>query len=81
MSEKDTKTIGVVDIGSNSTRLSIYRCENGSSRLLLNKKKMTGLAQYVKNGAYENKVEKGAKRLIGSELYEHIRSLFDRHKA
>lgn len=46
----DNKTIGVVDIGSNSTRLSIYRCEDGGSRMLLNKKKMTGLAQYVKNG-------------------------------
>ena len=33
-----------------------------------------------KHGAHENNREKGAKRLIGSELYEHIRSLFDIHK-
>lgn len=45
------KTIGIVDIGSNSTRLSIYRGEGTSIKLLLNKKKMTGLAQYVVNGA------------------------------
>ncbi len=45
------KTIGVVDIGSNSIRLSIYRGDAVSTKLLLNKKKMTGLAQYVVNGA------------------------------
>lgn len=63
LSEKDTKTIGVVDIGSNSTRLSIYRCENGSSRLLLNKKRMTGLAQYVKNGVL---TREGIREAVGA---------------
>ena len=41
---------GVVDIGSNTIRLSIYHCEGRSFKLLLNKKEMAGLAGYVKGG-------------------------------
>ena len=29
---------GVVDLGSNTVRLSIYQCEEGSARLLMNRK-------------------------------------------
>ncbi len=44
---------GVVDLGSNTVRLSIYRCETDGRRfqLLLNKKVMAGLAGYVEGGA------------------------------
>lgn len=42
---------GVVDVGSNTIRLSIYHCEGEKIKLLLNKKEMAGLAGYVKDGA------------------------------
>lgn len=35
---------GIIDVGSNTIRLSIYRCENGTFKLLLGKKVMAGLA-------------------------------------
>lgn len=34
----------VVDLGSNTIRLSIYQWESGNFKLLLNKKEMAGLA-------------------------------------
>jgi len=40
---------GIIDMGSNSIRLSIYRVEEKEARLLLNKKETAGLASYVKN--------------------------------
>lgn len=42
---------GIVDLGSNTIRLSIYQCENGAGRLLMNRKVMAGLADYVEGGA------------------------------
>ena len=42
---------GIVDLGSNTIRLSIYQCEEGQSRLLMNRKVMAGLADYVEEGA------------------------------
>lgn len=41
---------GVIDVGSNTVRLTIYKVERGKAILLLNKKKAVGLASYVKNG-------------------------------
>lgn len=41
---------GVVDVGSNTIRLSIYQCEGETIRLLLNKKEMAGLAGYIQDG-------------------------------
>ena len=41
---------GIVDVGSNTIRLSIYKYENNKVILLLNKKTMAGLAGYVKDG-------------------------------
>lgn len=41
---------GIVDLGSNTIRLSIYKCEQGSSHLLMNRKVMAGLAGYSENG-------------------------------
>ena len=41
---------GLVDVGANSIRLSIYEAENGTAKLLVNKKDTAGLSSYVKNG-------------------------------
>lgn len=41
---------GVVDVGSNTIRLSIYRCEDETTQLLLHRKTMAGLASYVEEG-------------------------------
>ena len=41
---------GIVDVGSNTIRLSIYRWEGQKFKLLMNKKEMAGLAGYIKNG-------------------------------
>lgn len=41
---------GIVDMGSNSVRLSVYDCEAGRITLLVHKKIMAGLAGYVKKG-------------------------------
>lgn len=42
---------GIADVGSNTVRLSIYKCEGGEVRLLMNRKTMAGLAGYVRHGA------------------------------
>ena len=41
---------GIADVGSNTVRLSIYKCEGGEIRLLMNRKVMAGLAGYVRHG-------------------------------
>lgn len=41
---------GIVDLGSNTIRLSIYHWEGQDFRLLLNKKTMAGLTGYVQGG-------------------------------
>ena len=41
---------GIVDLGSNTIRLSIYQCEGSRCRLLMNRKVMAGLADYVVDG-------------------------------
>lgn len=41
---------GIVDLGSNTIRLSIYYWEEPQFKLLLNKKEMTGLAGYIRGG-------------------------------
>lgn len=40
----------VVDIGSNTMRLVIFKVENGRPRILLNKKEMAALASFIKDG-------------------------------
>lgn len=40
----------IIDIGSNTIRLAIYKVEAGQATLLLNKKISAGLASYVKHG-------------------------------
>ncbi|WP_159447979.1 phosphatase [Papillibacter cinnamivorans] len=41
---------GIIDLGSNTIRLSIYRREGEETRLLLHKKTTAGLSGYVENG-------------------------------
>ena len=41
----------IIDVGSNTIRLSIYTFENNAAKLLLNKKTMAGLVSYIENGA------------------------------
>jgi len=40
---------GIIDMGANTIRLSIYRTEGKEAKLLINKKETAGLAAYVKN--------------------------------
>ena len=39
---------GVIDIGSNTIRLNIYKVEKGKVALLLSRKNMAGLASFIK---------------------------------
>ena len=41
---------GVIDIGSNTIRLSVYQVEDEKIRRLLHKKESVGLASYIKDG-------------------------------
>ncbi|MCD8343318.1 MAG: phosphatase [Oscillospiraceae bacterium] len=45
---------GIVDLGSNTIRLSIFKCEGGEVSLLLHRKIMAGLASYVQSGMLTN---------------------------
>ena len=46
---------GVIDIGSNTIRLSVYQAENGKIRRLLHKKEAVGLASYIKDGVLSDR--------------------------
>lgn len=39
----------VIDVGSNSVRLSVYQCEDGAIHPMIDKKETVGLAGYVEN--------------------------------
>lgn len=39
---------GIIDIGSNTIRMNIYKIEGHNFNLLLSKKEAVGLVQYVK---------------------------------
>ena len=41
---------GIIDIGSNTIRLNIYRMDGDKPELLMSKKDSTGLASYIKHG-------------------------------
>ena len=45
-----TSTFGIIDIGSNSIRLSIYKVKGRNFSLLINEKKIIGLAGHSVNG-------------------------------
>ena len=40
----------VIDIGSNSIRMNVYRVRNEKFRLLFSKKAMAGIVSYVRDG-------------------------------
>ncbi len=40
----------IIDVGSNTVRMNIYKLENGQFSLVMGKKESVGLASYVKNG-------------------------------
>lgn len=46
---------GVIDIGSNTIRLSVYQIEEGKIRRLLHKKEAVGLASYIQEGVLVRK--------------------------
>ena len=46
---------GIIDVGSNTIRLTIYQYENDELKSLLHKKTMAGLAGYVENGEMSQK--------------------------
>ncbi len=53
---------GVIDIGSNTIKLSVYKMTNNSLRLIFNNKNIAGLVAYVdKEGFFS---EKGIKKII-----------------
>ena len=49
----------VIDIGSNSMRLTVYKVKNGSFKILFKDKRMAGLAGYVEKGCIS---DRGIKR-------------------
>ena len=53
-------TYGIIDIGSNTIRLNIYKIKGESFELLLSKKEAAGLVQYVKK---EKMTDEGIHRL------------------
>lgn len=46
---------GIVDLGSNTIRLSIYKFDGGTTKLLLSKKSVAGLLGYVSDGELGSK--------------------------
>jgi len=66
---------GVVDVGSNTVRLSIYECgpARGAIRLLLNEKEPAGLAGYIRNGMM---TEEGI--LTACRILDEFHGLLDR---
>ena len=53
---------GVIDIGSNTIRMVIYKTENGEIKAVLNKKTVAGLVGYVNKK--NNLSEKGINRVV-----------------
>ena len=64
---------GIVDLGSNTIRLSIYKYEDGI-KLLINKKTMAGLSGYVVGGELSPKGIKKACQVLNN--YKNILSNF-----
>ena len=62
---------GIVDIGSNSVRLNVYRCDN-DIRVVFSKKDNLGLVFYVKKGKL---TDKGIEKLI--TVLKNIKKDFD----
>jgi exopolyphosphatase / guanosine-5'-triphosphate,3'-diphosphate pyrophosphatase len=52
---------GVIDIGSNTVRLNVYRYENNNIRVMFSKKENLGLIFYIKKG---NLINEGVEKLV-----------------
>ncbi|MCU6786962.1 ethanolamine ammonia-lyase reactivating factor EutA [Aedoeadaptatus acetigenes] len=63
---------GVIDIGSNTVRLSVFRVEDGVAQNLFNEKQTVGLAGYRKDGCL---TEEGIRALI--ETLGHFAFILD----
>lgn len=57
---------GIVDLGSNTIRLSVYKCEDAGSTLLMNRKVMAGLAGYVEGGELAQRGVQAACQVLSS---------------
>lgn len=69
------KTYGVIDIGSNTIRLVIYKWEGGAFSALLNKKESAGLANYVgEDGALSEQGICRAEQTLAEfrEILDHV---------
>lgn len=67
------KTYGVIDIGSNTIRLVIYKWEGGAFSALLNKKESAGLANYVEEDGFLSR--DGIRR--AEQVLEEFREILD----
>lgn len=63
---------GIIDIGSNTVRLSVFRVEDGKAQNLFNEKQTVGLAGYRKDGRM---TEEGIRALI--ETLSHFAFILD----
>ena len=52
---------GIVDIGSNTVRLNVYRCKDDDISVIFSKKENLGLVFYIKKGILTNN---GIEKLI-----------------
>lgn len=64
---------GVIDIGSNTIRLVIYKAENGNIKEVLNKKTAAGLVGYINKK--QNLSEKGIERAV--EILSEYKEITD----
>ena len=70
--------IGIIDLGSNTIRLSIYNCEKDEFKLLTNNKTMAGIISYIDNGILNNDgIEKICSVL---DSYKELLHNFDIHE-
>ena len=66
---------GIIDIGSNMIRLSVYEYIDNELKLLINKKVMAGLAGHVEDGVLS---QRGIKKAIDALLeFKELVSNFD----
>ena len=69
----------VIDIGSNSVRLTVYRVKDGAFRILFKDKKMAGLAGYVENGCISDAgIERACDTLLEFRNTLHLLGITDR---
>lgn len=55
---------GIIDVGSNNVRLTIYKIEDGLVKLLLNKKETVGLASYIEQDVMQQAgIDKAVKEI------------------